>query len=112
FAGLYLGAMPLIDQARVPDCLTNMAADDLMNGARYTFRAQAQDGASVPALLGYVQHGTQIKKIGLVAQNDGIGQAHDAQLSDQASRFGLQYVGAAFVPATGDHKAQVQQMLR
>jgi len=111
-AGLYLAAMPYVNQARVPDCLTSMAADDLMTGARYTFRAQAPDQASVPALLGYVQHGTQIKKIGLIAQNDGVGQGRDAQLSDQAAKFGLQYVGAAFVPATGDQKAQVQQMLK
>jgi branched-chain amino acid transport system substrate-binding protein len=112
FAGLYLGAMPLVAQARVPNCLTSMAADDLMAGAPYSFRAQAQDQASVPTLLGYVQHGTQAKKIGLVAENDGIGQNHDAQLSDQAPRFGLQYVGAAFVAPTGDQKAQVQQMLK
>jgi branched-chain amino acid transport system substrate-binding protein len=112
FAGLYLGARPLVAQARVPNCLTSMAADDLMVGAPYTFRAQAQDHASVPALLGYVQHGTQVKKIGLVAENDGIGQGHDAQLSDQAPKFGLQYVGAAFVPPAGDQKAQVQQMLK
>jgi ABC-type branched-subunit amino acid transport system substrate-binding protein len=59
-----------------------------------------------------VQHGTQIKKIGLVAEDDGLGQSHDAQLGDQAPRFGLQYVGAAFVPPTGDQKAQVQQMLK
>jgi branched-chain amino acid transport system substrate-binding protein len=111
-AGLYLGAMPAVNQAKVPDCLTNMAADDLMVNARYTFRAAAPDQASVPALLGYVQHGTQVKKIGLVAENDGIGQSHDAQLSDQASHFGLQYVGAAFVPAGGDQKAQVQQMIK
>jgi branched-chain amino acid transport system substrate-binding protein len=111
-AGLYLGAMSQVNAARVPDCLTNMTADDLMVNAPYTFRAAAPDQASVPALLGYVQHGTQIKKIGLVAENDGIGQSHDAQLSDQAPRFGLQYVGAAFVPAGADPKAQVQQMLK
>jgi branched-chain amino acid transport system substrate-binding protein len=112
FAGMYLSALPVVNQARVPSCVTSMAADDLMVGAAYTFRAQAQDHASVPTLLGYVQHGTQIKKVGLVAENDGIGQSHDAQLSDQATRFGLQYVGAAFVPPTGDQKAQVQQMLK
>jgi len=112
FAGLYLGAKPLVERARVPDCLTNMAADDLMVGATYTFREQAQSHASVPTLLGYLQHGTQAKKIGLIAENDGIGQDHDAQLSDQAPKFGLQYVGAAFVAPTGDQKAQVQQMLK
>jgi branched-chain amino acid transport system substrate-binding protein len=111
-AGLYLSAVPQVSQARVPDCLTSMAADDLMVSAPYTFREQAPDAASVPTLLGYVQHGTQIKKIGLVAENDGLGQGHDAQLGDQAPRFGLQYVGAAFVVPNGDQKAQVQQMLK
>jgi branched-chain amino acid transport system substrate-binding protein len=111
-AGLYLSAMPQVSQARMPNCVTGMAADDLMVGARYTFREQAPDAASVPTLLGYVQHGNQIKKIGLVAENDGLGQSHDAQLSDQAPKFGLQYVGAAFVAPTGDQKAQVQQMLK
>jgi len=111
-AGLYLSAVPQLSQARVPNCVTSMAADDLMTGARHTFREQAQDAASVPTLLGFVQHGTQIKKVGLVAENDGPGQSHDAQLGDQASKFGLQYVGAAFVPPTGDQKAQVQQMLK
>jgi branched-chain amino acid transport system substrate-binding protein len=112
FAGLYLGAKPLVEKARVPNCLTSMAADDLMERAPYTFRMQAKDRAAVPALLNYVQHGTQVKKIGLIAENDGVGDGYDQQLSDQASRFGLQYVGAAFVPPTGDQKAQVQQMLK
>lgn len=112
FAGLYLGAKPLIAQTRVPNCLTSMSADDLMVGAPYSFRAQAPNRANVPTLLGYLQHGTQVKKVGLVAENDGIGQDHDSQLSDQAPRFGLQYVGAAFVAPAGDQKAQVQQMLK
>lgn len=112
FAGLYLSAKPLVEKARVPDCVTSMAADDLMNNAPYTFRMQAKDRAAVPALLDYVQHGTQIKKIGLIAEDDGVGDGYDQQLSDQAARYGLQYVGAAFVPPTGDQKTQVQQMLK
>jgi branched-chain amino acid transport system substrate-binding protein len=112
FAGLYLAAKPQVAQAHLPNCLTNMAADDLMQGSRYSFRAQPQDHASVPALLGYVQHGTQLKKIGLIAEEDGVGQSFDQQLSGQAAHFGLQYLGAAFAPATGDQKAQVQQILR
>ena len=112
FAGLYLGAKPLVERARMPDCLTSMGADDLMQNAPYSFRMQAQDRVAVPTLLGYVQHGTQIRKIGLIAENDGVGQGYDQQLSDQASKFGLQYVGAAFVPPAGDQKAQVQQLLK
>jgi branched-chain amino acid transport system substrate-binding protein len=111
-AGLYLGARPLIESAQVPNCLTTMAADDLMQGTRYSFRAGAPAQANVPSLLGYVQHGTQLRRIGLVTQEDGSGQAYDRALSDQASRFGLQYVGAAFVAPVGDQKAQVQQMLK
>ena len=112
FAGLYLGAKPLVGQAQVPNCLTSMAADDLMVSAPYSFRAAAPDHANVPALLGYVQHSTQIKKVGLIAEQDPTGQAYDGELSDQAPRFGHQYLGAAFVPPTGDQKAQVQQMLK
>jgi branched-chain amino acid transport system substrate-binding protein len=112
FAAMYLPAKPLIDRAQMPNCLTNMAADDLMTGAPYSFRAQAQDAASVPSLLGYVQHGTQIKKMGLIDLSDGVGQGHDAQLSDQAPRFGVQYAGAAFVAPGADQKTQVQQMLK
>lgn len=111
FAGLYLGARPLVDQAKIPNCLTNMAADDLMQDAPLTFRMQSLDRAAVPALLGYLQHATQIKKIGLIAEDDGVGDGYDQQLSDQASKFGLQYLGAAFV-GTGDQKAQVQQLLK
>ncbi len=112
FAGLYLGAKPLVDQARVPNCLTNMAADDLMVNAPYAFRMGALERASVPTLLGFLQHATQIKKIGLIAEDDGVGDGYDQQLSDQASKFGLQYLGAAFVAPTGDQKAQVQQLLK
>jgi branched-chain amino acid transport system substrate-binding protein len=111
-AGLYVGAMPLIAQARMPNCLTTMAADDLMARAPYSFRASAPAAADVPSLLGYVQQGTQVKKIGLIAQSDGAGQEYDRELGDQAGRFGLQYLGAAFVTATGDQKAQVQQMVK
>jgi branched-chain amino acid transport system substrate-binding protein len=111
-AGLYLGARPLVEQARVPNCLTNMAADDLMQGTRYTFRASAPAHANVPSLLGYAQRGTQLKKIGLIAQGDGSGQEYDRELSDQAPRFGLQYLGAAFVAPVGDQRTQVQQMLK
>jgi branched-chain amino acid transport system substrate-binding protein len=111
-AGLYLGAKPQIEQARVPNCLTSMAADDLMQRAPYSFRAGPAAQAAVPSLLSYLQHGTQMKKIGLIVPEDGSGQAYDQQLSDQASKYGLQYIGAAFVPPVGDQKAQVQQMLR
>ena len=112
FAGLYLGAKPLVDQAQMPNCLTSMAADDLMENAPYTFRMQAQDRAAMPTLLGYVQHATQIKKIALITEDDGVGDGYDQQLSEQAGKFGLQYMGAAFVAPTGDQKAQVQQLLK
>jgi branched-chain amino acid transport system substrate-binding protein len=111
-AGLYLGAKPLIELARVPNCVTSMAADDLMQRAPYTFRAGAAAQADVPSLLSYLQHGTQLKKVGLIVQEDGSGLEYDRQLSEQASRYGLQYLGAAFVPPTGDQRAQVQQLAR
>ncbi len=112
FAGLHLAAKPLVESARIPNCLTNMAADDLMSSARFSFRAGAADAAHLPTLLGYLQRSGQLHKVGLVTASDSIGAGYDRQLSDQAGRFGLQYVGAAFAPATGDQKAQVQQLLQ
>ena len=112
FAGLYLGAKPLIEHAQVPNCVTAMAADDVMRTARFTFRAQEADSARLGALLSYMRKNTQIKKVGLIADDDGVGHGYDGQLSDQAGKAGLQYIGAAFVASTGDHKAQVQQMLQ
>lgn len=111
-AGLYLGAKPLIEQARVPNCLTSMAADDIMRNAPFTFRAQEPDRAHVPAILAYLQKGTQLKKVGLITDDDTLGEGYDRQLSDQAARYGLQYIGAALIGGPGDHKAQVQQMLQ
>lgn len=111
-AGLYLAAKPLVEQAHLPNCLTSMAADDLMQNAPYSFREQPQDGANVPALLDYVQHGTQLKKIGLIAEQDGVGQDTDQQLSQLAPKYGLQYLGAAFAPPNADQKTQVQQLMK
>jgi len=112
FAGLYLGAKPLIEKVQVPNCVTAMYADDVMRTARFTFRAQEADSARLGALLSYIRKNTQMKKIGLIADDDGVGHGYDGQLSDQAGKAGLQYIGAAFAAGTGDHKAQVQQMVQ
>jgi branched-chain amino acid transport system substrate-binding protein len=114
FAGFYLGAKPLIEQAKVPNCLTSMAADDVMRTARYTFRAQEPDSSRMVSLLAYIHKNTQLKKVGLVADDDGVGHSYDSQLSEQAGKAGLQYIGASFVGigSTGDQKTQVQQMLQ
>src|SRR5262249_58239828 len=47
-AGLYLGALPLVAQARGPNCLTNMAAADLMPAAPSSFRAGAARRPTLP----------------------------------------------------------------
>jgi branched-chain amino acid transport system substrate-binding protein len=111
-AGLYLSAKGQIERARMPNCVTSMAADDLMTSAPYTFRAQEPYSAHVPAVLGYIHSGTQLKKIGLIAEDDSTGQSYDSQLSAQAGHFGLTYAGAALVIPSADQKAQVQQMLK
>ena len=110
FAGLYLGAKPLIEQARVPNCLTLMAADDVMSSAPFSFRISEPDRSDVPALLGSIRS-AGLKKVGLITDDGAVGQGTDRSLSDQAGRAGLQYIGAAFV-AAGDQKAQVQQMIQ
>jgi branched-chain amino acid transport system substrate-binding protein len=110
FAGLYLGAKPILEQARVPNCLTLMAADDVMSSAPFSFRISEPDRSNVPTLLASIRS-AGLKKVGLITDDGAVGQDTDRQLSDQAGRSGLQYIGAAFV-ATGDQKAQVQQMLQ
>ncbi len=114
FAGLYLAAKPAIDQAKVANCVTSMAADDVMRFAPYTFRAQEPDSARIVAILGYIRKSTPMKKVGLITEDDAVGHGYDSQLSEQSSRAGLQYIGASFIPGTAsaDHKAQVQQMLQ
>lgn len=112
FAGLYLGAKPIIQQARVPNCLTAMAADDVMRRARFSFRAQEADSARMGALLTYIRKSTQMRKIGLIAEDDGAGHGYDSQLSEQSGKAGLQYIGAAFVAGNTDLKTPAQQMLQ
>lgn len=114
FAGLYLAAKSAIDQAKVANCVTSMAADDVMRFAPFTFRAQEPDSARIVAILGYIRKSTPMKKVGLITEDDAVGHGYDSQLSEQSSRAGLQYIGASFIPATAsaDHKAQVQQMLQ
>lgn len=112
FAGLYLGAEPIIEQARVPNCLTAMAADDVMRRARFSFRAQEAASARMVALLTYIRKNTQMRKVGLIADDDGIGHGYDSQLSEQSGKAGLQYIGAAFVTGTADVKTPAQQMLQ
>lgn len=112
FAGLYLGAKPLVDRRGVPNCLTSMDADDVMTNAPYSFREQEPARARLPALLGYMQRSTQLKKIGLIAEEDSVGQDADQELTDLAGRYGLQYIGAAFTATTPDQRSQVQQMLQ
>jgi branched-chain amino acid transport system substrate-binding protein len=112
FTGVFLAAKPIINQAKVPNCLPAVAADDAMDGATYSFRTQEQDRFRIPRLLDYVAKNTQIKKIGLIYENDATGQSYDKQLSTEASKVGLTYVGPAFTTATAtDHKPLVQQML-
>jgi len=112
FAGLYLGVKPVIEQARVPNCVTAMAADDVMRRAPFSFRAQEADSARMVALLTYIRKSTQMRKIGLIAEDDGAGHGYDSQLSEQSGKAGLQYMGAAFVAGTVDPKTPVQQMLQ
>lgn len=110
-AGLFLAAKPAIARARTPNCVALMAADDVMRDAPYSFRTQEQDSLHIPALLDYVHRGTQIKKIGLIAEGDVFGTDYDRQLNELAPQNGIQYVGPLFVAPGVDQKSAVQQML-
>ena len=111
-AGLFLAAKPAIARARTPNCVPLMAADDVMRDAPYSFRTQEPDSLRVPALLDYVHRGTQIKKIGLIAEGDVFGSDYDRQLNELAPQNGIQYVGPLFVAPGAEQKSTVQQMLQ
>ena len=112
FTGVFLAAKPVINQAKVPNCVPAVASDDAMKDAPYSFRTQEQDRFRIPALLGYISKNTPVKKIGLIYENDASGQNYDTLLKDQAQKNGLEYVGAAFTTATAtDHKPLVQQLI-
>lgn len=112
FTSVFLAAKPIINQGKIPNCLPAVAADDAMDGAVNSFRTQEPDKYRVPAILNYIAKHTQIKKIGLIYENDASGQSYDRQLGTAASAAGLQYVGAAFTTSTAtDHKPLVQQIL-
>lgn len=111
-AGLFLSARPAIAGARVPNCVAQMAADDLMAEAPFTFRNQESTASRIPSLLAYVQKGTQVRRLGLLTEGDAFGVGYDRQLLDEAGKFGLQYVGAASVPAAGDVRSLIQVMLQ
>ena len=112
FTSVFLAAKPIINQGKTPNCLPAVAADSAMDGAVNSFRTQEPDKYRVPATLNYIAKNTQIKKIGLIYENDASGQSYDQQLGSAASAAGLQYVGAAFTTATAtDHKPLVQQIL-
>lgn len=112
FTSVFLAAKPIINQNKVPNCLPAVAADSAMDGATNSFRTQEQDRYRIPALLNYVAKNTQVKKIGMIYEGDATGMSYDQQLGSEASKAGLQYVGAAFTTATAtDHKPLVQQIL-
>ncbi|MDQ6922495.1 MAG: ABC transporter substrate-binding protein [Candidatus Dormibacteraeota bacterium] len=106
-----LAAQPVINAARTPNCALDLNADALSKSP-FTFRIQERDGDRIGALLGYILRSrSEIKRVGLVSDGDPSTQAYDAQLRDQASRFGLQYVGSFGGAGTTDQRSAVQQLL-
>jgi branched-chain amino acid transport system substrate-binding protein len=112
YAGLFLAARPAVAQARTPNCVATMEADDLMDGAQFSFRTQEPTTARIPALLAYMQRGAQVKKLGLVIDEGVSGRDYDQQLTDLAAKYGVQYVGAAFAANASDQRPLVQQLLQ
>ena len=107
-----LAAQPVINAARTPNCTLDLNADSLSK-LPFSFRIQERDADRIGALLGYVlRNRSEIKRVGLVSDGDPATQAYDRELRDQASRFGLQYVGSVGGTATADQRPLVQQLLQ
>jgi branched-chain amino acid transport system substrate-binding protein len=107
-----LAAQPAINGARIPNCTLDLNADSLSR-LPFTFRIQERDGDRIAALLGYVLRSrSEIKRVGLVNDGEPSTQAYDQELRDQASRFGLQYVGSVGGGGAADNRALVQQLLQ
>jgi branched-chain amino acid transport system substrate-binding protein len=112
YAGLFLAARPAVAQAGMANCVAMMEADDLINGAPFSFRTQEPTAARIPALLTYMQRGASVKKLGLVIDEGISGRDYDQQLTDLAAKYGVQYVGAAFAANASDQRPLVQQLLQ
>lgn len=114
-SGVALAAQPVINAARTPHCALDLATDSLSKWP-YTFRVQERDVDRIGALLGYVSRSRpDIKRVGLISDGEPATQADDRELRDQASRFGLQYVGSvggAGGAVGGDQHPLVQQLLQ
>jgi branched-chain amino acid transport system substrate-binding protein len=107
-----LAAEPLINAARTPSCTLDLSAEALSRFP-FTFRIQERDGDRIGALLGYVLRSrSDIKRVGLVNDGEPATQAYERELRDQASRFGLQYVGSVQGAGAADHRPLVQQLLQ
>jgi ABC-type branched-subunit amino acid transport system substrate-binding protein len=103
----FMAARAAIAQSGVPNCLAAPVTDDAMNAAQGSFRVTPPDRDRVAALLGYVQKRTQVRRIALLSGGDALDQSVDRQISQQASKLGLEYVGSV---GPGDATALVQQL--
>jgi branched-chain amino acid transport system substrate-binding protein len=109
---LFQSVMPLVNRAGVPNCVTNVA-DDALQNASLTFRADARDRERIAALLDYLRRARpDVKKVALIDDGDQTGQSYDRQLGTQAGRAGLAYGGRTAVGDTdADYRPAVQQAL-
>ncbi len=95
FTAGYMAVKGDIAQATMPNCVTSVT-DDALTGSAFTFRSDAGQRSSVTTLLAYV-HRSQpdVKKLGLLDAGDETAQSYDRQLTQQAPRLGLTYLGHA-----------------
>ena len=109
---VFAAVKPIIGQARIPNCLPSVRADDVIQNAPTTFRTLEGTRLAVDALLQY-QHRSQpsMTRVGLIQENGTDGHFIDRTVSGEARRFGMDAVGTAFAPdPNADQTSMVQQL--
>jgi branched-chain amino acid transport system substrate-binding protein len=95
-----------IDRAGIPNCLPTPISDQAVSGATSTFRTREGSSTLAAAMLGYLQRRTQLRRVGLIAQDAG----EDPLLAGLAGTRGLDYVGSVTTASTPDPRTQIEQL--
>lgn len=108
----FAAVKPIIAQARIPNCLPSVRADDVIQNAPYTFRTLEGTRLAVDALMQYLHSSnSSITHVGLVQANSTDGHFVDRLLPGEARRSGIDVVATAFAPdPNADQTSIVQQL--
>lgn len=106
----FLAARPALERSGVASCLTRVT-DEALSAAHSSFRVGPANSAEVAVLLNAVRKARpDIRKIGLLDEDDELGRSYDSQLAAQSGGAGLGYVGRVAAGVDGDQRAALQQL--